>query len=227
MGENLRENEKFQISDFEFGVIKQLEKIINRKIPRVDAISWDDTYEENGEINVFTSYQLGYEVKDGNIIGLGLNFSFKDQKTNKTIHFFEEKLKNFPEIICNLKFLKKLELGNNSIEVLPESIGALNKLKILKIGRNNLKKLPDSFCKLKSLEQINFMYNQLGELPENFGYLKSLKLLNFDPNRIKSLPNSFGELNSLETLFLSNNDLKTLPESFGKLYSLKEFELLE
>ena len=61
-------------------VIKQLEKIIGKTIPKVEQISWEDSYNENGETKSFSVYRLGYEVKNNHVSGLGLNYSYKNPK---------------------------------------------------------------------------------------------------------------------------------------------------
>jgi Leucine-rich repeat (LRR) protein len=67
------------------------------------------------------------------------------------------RLKNFPEIKCQMECLKEINIGKTGIEELPSSIGYLVGVKVLCLnGYTNLMTLPDSIHKLKHLETLLF-----------------------------------------------------------------------
>ncbi|KAF5469615.1 hypothetical protein F2P56_013674 [Juglans regia] len=64
-------------------------------------------------------------------------------------------LQNFPEIECEMKHLRSVDLDGTAIEELPSSIGYLTGLECLELDRCvNLKRLPSSIHQLRSLYEI-------------------------------------------------------------------------
>jgi hypothetical protein len=65
------------------------------------------------------------------------------------------RLKNFPEIECEMKYLKDINIGRTGIEELPSSIGSLVGVKTLGLNSyTNLLTLSDSIRKLRHLEKV-------------------------------------------------------------------------
>ncbi|QEE16796.1 leucine-rich repeat domain-containing protein [Promethearchaeum syntrophicum] len=103
--------------------------------------------------------------------------------------------------------ITQLLLPEKGIKNLPESIGNLDFLKKLHLTFNKLTILPESICNLKSLEILILSYNQLAYLPDKIGKLKKLKKLYLMYNKLTTLPNSIEKLTNLEELYLHENPI--------------------
>ncbi|MHA1857144.1 MAG: leucine-rich repeat domain-containing protein [Promethearchaeota archaeon] len=162
------------------------------EIPKVSEITW----------NTF-----GYKVENNRIIGLGL---------------YNKDLTSFPEYICDLVSLKKLQLDKNNLTSIPETIEKLINLEILNLGHNQLKSLPISISKLISLEELILWSNNLEFLQESIGNLTSIQKLFLFDNKLTKLPDSIGNLKSLKILDIKQNQLSILPDSIVNLGSLEK-----
>ncbi|PWA98897.1 disease resistance protein (TIR-NBS-LRR class) [Artemisia annua] len=81
-------------------------------------------------------------------------------------------IKNLPDSICMLKYLKSLEIKFDwYLEKLPEDIGRLECLENLNLSEClNLRDVPNNICELKRLEYINLSdCYQVKKLPEEIG----------------------------------------------------------
>ncbi len=162
----------------EVQVLENLERILGRKIARLNNINYDT---------------IGVQIVENKIVGLAL---------------YKCELNYLPDYIGELKSLQVLGLSSNQLKELPESIGRLNSLKILDLDNNQLKKLPESIGQLSSLEGLlSLRNNQLTKLPESIGKLKSLKEFNLSKNKLTTLPDAFKALESLEILDIRFNPL--------------------
>ena len=94
--------------------------------------------------------KINYKVNNGLVAELDLSC---------TSNFGWNLLKNLPEFIGVLKYLKKLDLKINGIAKIPTSIGFLSDLKYLDLSNNVIKSLPGSIGSLKSLESLYLRYN--------------------------------------------------------------------
>ncbi|XP_057990257.1 disease resistance protein RPV1-like [Hevea brasiliensis] len=132
------------------------------------------------------------------------------------------KIKDCPEIPCNIRILK---LDGTGIEQLPSSIKHLSQLVILFLdGCTALESLPSSIGNLKRLEELHLAEcSRLVTIPSSIGELKCLEELHLaECSRLVTIPSSIGELKCLEKLFLPNcSNLASLPESIKQLSKLK------
>ncbi|XP_057990238.1 probable disease resistance protein RPP1 [Hevea brasiliensis] len=106
------------------------------------------------------------------------------------------KIKDCPEIPCNIRILK---LDGTGIEQLPSSIKHLSQLVILSLYQcTALESLPSSIGNLKRLEQLDLT----------------------GCSRLVTIPSSIGELKCLEKLFLPIcSNLASLPESIKTTFT--------
>ncbi|XP_057990204.1 disease resistance protein RML1A-like [Hevea brasiliensis] len=128
------------------------------------------------------------------------------------------KIKDCPEIPCNIRILK---LDGTGIEQLPSSIKHLSQLVILSLDRcTALESLPSSIGNLKRLEELYLSEcSRLVTIPSSIGELKclsKLKLLDLEScERLKSLP---GLPSCLELLHAINcHSLESASISFNFL----------
>jgi len=115
----------------------------------------------------------------------GLDFS--KLKSNKNLTelsmcgYREEKyLESFPESLCKVTQLKKLDLFNNKITAIPKCIS-----------------------KLKNLEYLDLSSNYITSFSSEFGNLNKLKVLIIERAKLPSIPSVIGKLKKLEILFIS------------------------
>ncbi|CAG8630440.1 4042_t:CDS:2, partial [Scutellospora calospora] len=88
------------------------------------------------------------------------------------------RLSKIPTEICNLPYLRYLNISNNEFRKFPEALCLLPRLEILDISKNKIKKLPKDFGKLMSLKK----------LPTYIADMKELQYLNIDNNPIQFPP---------------------------------------
>jgi hypothetical protein len=125
--------------------------------------------------------------------------------------------------VSMLKWVAKMVMCENEIEVLPQSIGTLAQLEALALHENRIETLPDSLCSLRSLQTLFLHSNKIKQLPVDFGQLLCLTKLTLTSNELKDLPVSMGELSNLEVLSLSDNQLSSRALApLGRLRSLKQ-----
>lgn len=156
-----------------------------------------------------TNYLPRIMITGDQLVGLGLS------KCN---------LHSVPESICNLIYLKKLNLSWNRIKSIPKCLKKLENLEVLDISRNPLFPFPEVIPLLSSLKELRLHITSIRKVPNLIGNLTSLKKLYISGFAIRKIPDSIGNLKSLEELRLKPSRLRTLPESISNLKSLKKFE---
>lgn len=117
-------------------------------------------------------------------------------------------IERFPVDICNLPYLKVLDLNYNKIGEIPSAIGKLENLEELYLGQS--------------------MMNQatgLRLLPESMGNLRNLRILDLTGHALQKVPKWIGNFQIMEKLLLGNNELRDLPSEIGRLEMLSELQL--
>ncbi|EGD73872.1 leucine rich repeat containing protein 40 [Salpingoeca rosetta] len=90
--------------------------------------------------------------------------------------------------LCNLKALRELSLGFNSITTLGDIRATLpSGLCILDVRDNKLRDLSPSIVHLQALERLDVTNNDLATLPPELGVLPKLKSIVLDGNPMRSL----------------------------------------
>jgi Leucine-rich repeat (LRR) protein len=138
------------------------------------------------------------------------------------------KLKKFPEIVENMKCLKKLKLDCLEIKELSLSIGRLCGLTILDLGNcHRLLTLPSVICNLTSLQNLTLCgCSELDKMPEDLGNLKRLTVLDVRRTAIRQVPSSIQKLKNLKDLcFGGCKGLLVYPTSFLGLCHLTTLDL--
>ncbi|KAG4959964.1 hypothetical protein AAZX31_13G168800 [Glycine max] len=117
-------------------------------------------------------------------------------------------LREVPDSVGNLKYLRSLDLSNTKIEKLPESICSLYNLQILKLnGCRHLKELPSNLHKLTDLHRLELIKTGVRKVPAHLGKLEYLQVLMSSFNVGKSREFSIqqlGELNLHGSLSIEN-----------------------
>ncbi|MEE9377282.1 MAG: hypothetical protein V3V33_04515 [Candidatus Lokiarchaeia archaeon] len=134
-------------------------------------------------------------------------------------------LKDFPQEILRLKFLKHLSLRRNNIGHLPKDIGFLSNLEYLDLRLNDLETLPNAIGLLPKLKNLNISSNNLKTIPDSIGELVMLKNLILNNNKLKTVPETMENLHSLKSLHLKANHWITIPENVKKL-ELKGLDII-
>ncbi|MCG3219687.1 MAG: leucine-rich repeat domain-containing protein, partial [Candidatus Heimdallarchaeota archaeon] len=156
-------------SDKEYKVLKYLENLLRKTIPKLQEIKHDS---------------FGYKSKRGTVTGLGLA---------------SQGINVLPPSIVNLTNLKILTLSDNyRLKLLPQNIGELKNLKILNLRKNQLTELPESIGLLINLEELNLEGNRLEALPDSLCDLIYLRKLLLKNNyRLETFPKNLNKLVSL------------------------------
>jgi Leucine-rich repeat (LRR) protein len=115
------------------------------------------------------------------------------------------RLKNFPEIECQMERIEYVKFVVTGIEELPSSIGYLVGVKALNLsGCTNLTNLPNSIHQLQHLKYLS-LNGCIGikELPSSIGHL--VKRLSLDNcTNLMNIPNGIYQLQHLEVLTMIN-----------------------
>ena len=182
------------------------------------------------------------------LAGYDINFQYTFDALGHIVYLDLDNcgLIEFPEIICSLKYLKKLSLvshelysvpdsisqlqsleeldihWNETLTVLPPTIGNLKNLQILDLRLNNLHTIPLELHNLMNLKKLDLSWNYLTEFPSIPNNLLELDL---GRNQISDLPDSLIDLSHLETFILYKNKLESLPETLAHLHELKVLDL--
>ncbi|XP_031560252.1 malignant fibrous histiocytoma-amplified sequence 1 homolog [Actinia tenebrosa] len=135
-------------------------------------------------------------------------------------------LTTFPEKVCSLDSLQRLDVGRNKISDIPEDIKNLRKLEELWINNNNLNAFPKVICKLLSLETFSISYNNIKAVPNELAYLSELKNLELDHCGLDVMPLSICMLKNLKRLSLGGNNIQKIPIVVNSLHELLFINLI-
>ena len=190
--------------------IKDLEELIDKKIPQVEKLSFDRNPQNNQWGVEKYGSTFGIIIEGGHIVGMALH---------------DCGLKKLPDSIGNITSLKVLSLRNNKLTTLPGSFSKLMSLQLLSLWRNNLSNIPEPATSLLALQALWVQYNQISTLPDSIVNLKLLRDLNLGSNNFKSIPVAIGKLTSLQKLMVWENQLTTLPDEICNLVKLQRLGL--
>lgn len=100
------------------------------------------------------------------------------------------KIRYFPNSICEMRSLRYLDAHMNEIHGLPIAIGRLTSLQVLNLSGNfsDLTELPDTISDLASLKELDVSNNQIRVLPDSFFRSEKLEKLNLDQNPLEFPP---------------------------------------
>jgi len=107
---------------------------------------------------------------------------------------------------------KSLSLSSMGLKELPECLRTLKYIKTIYLIDNEIEKLPSWINELTSLETIYLDHNQLITLPAEIGLLPNLRILSISYNNLETLPEELNQL-SLIWLNLHENPNLGMPES--------------
>lgn len=141
-------------------VLKAIERRLGKKIPLIGCIRYNS---------------FGYTISNKRITGIGM---------------FKLGLRDFPEEICFLDALKRLNLPWNYFETIPNSISQLKRLEYLDLIGNNIVHIPEAFRSLKRIREIDLSFNELETVPSSLSELEHLEVLKLIRNKLKEIPSA-------------------------------------
>lgn len=152
------QNLKKSLKRSDMEVLEAIERRLGKTIPLIACIRYNS---------------FGYTISNMRITGLGL---------------FKMGLRDFPEEICYLDALKRLNLPWNYLESVPDSISQLKRLEYLDLIGNNIVHIPDTFGSLKRVREIDLSFNNLETVPASLSSLEHLEVLKLIRNKMKEIP---------------------------------------
>lgn len=143
----------------------------------------------------------------------------------KSLWLDDNRLDEFPVVICSLVNLIELRMSSNQIPVVPQSISALKNLTTLALDNNKLTEFPHGILELKHLEHLWMRQNLLVELPENLDTLDKLQTLSVSSNEIYALPVCLASMLTLKCIFANANKIKGIDDQLCNLPALEKLNL--
>ncbi|XP_010263324.1 PREDICTED: disease resistance protein TAO1-like [Nelumbo nucifera] len=146
------------------------------------------------------------------------------------LRFCRRMLRELPNSICKLKYLRKLDLlGCENLCKLPEELGNMERLMDFDATCTGIKHLPPSIVRLKNLINLNLSSRNVKALgsgalpPVSFSSFVFLRSLDLSGCRLSEyvMPSDIGNLSSLRKLELSRNNFRRLPDSIESLSQLR------
>ncbi|HAS47429.1 MAG TPA: hypothetical protein DCS93_43530 [Microscillaceae bacterium] len=122
-------------------------------------------------------------------------------------------LKEIPDFITSVPYLKTLKLSSNQInDTTAYKLSLIKGLETLDLAGNEISTLPDKLYKLKKL---NLSHNQLTKVTNAISSLLVLEYLNLSNNQITHISNDIKNLVRLKKIDISNNLLTNFPNFFS------------
>lgn len=137
----------------------------------------------------------------------------------------DNKIRQVPREIKNLRYLTRLALNDNRIEEIDPAIGECLGISWMDLTRNRLKNLPNEFKHLVKLTGLGLSENEFEEIPESVYALRNLRKFGFFSNKITRISPEIRHLHSLVKVDLSNNQLESIPEEFCSLRNISWLNL--
>ncbi|KAK2665543.1 hypothetical protein Ddye_004117 [Dipteronia dyeriana] len=130
-------------------------------------------------------------------------------------------LESLPEILDTMECLKTLKLSGSAIKELPENLGDLKYLRYLSADRTTRSQLPSSMKHLICLEELSFFGCRGLRFAHSSGLPLSLTMLYLSKCNLKEIPEDICRLSSLISLDLRGNHFEQLPIGMKQLCDLK------
>ncbi|KAL2155458.1 hypothetical protein VTH82DRAFT_200 [Thermothelomyces myriococcoides] len=86
---------------------------------------------------------------------------FSECTSLRYLNVRQNRIKEFPLVLCDLKSLEILDLSRNQLQVLPPEIVKLSSLKVLSIRKNKITHLPHCMADMPSLSMLKLAGNPL------------------------------------------------------------------
>ena len=204
-----------EISELEIEAIIDIEKIIGKLLNPVENILIK-TVGKGG-----FKHNLGYVVKNGHIIALGLSRWYIDNNTNKQVNNFNKIIYKLPKSLKNLNHLKILDLSGNDLIIFSHTFEGLHSLQTLILSNNNIDALPETLINMKNLKVLDLGFNSMVTLPGWFGKLKSLEFLDLSQNKMKILSRKVGNLHLLKNINLQGNPFQEKDAQVAEMMQMK------
>jgi hypothetical protein len=115
-------------------------------------------------------------------------------------------------VVITQNHVSELHLRSKGLKILSRSVGKLEWLRKLDVGKDSLDTLPSTLDHLRHLEELLADSNGLWKIPANIGMIGELKKLDLSSNRIQSLPEPVTYLRKLVWLDLNDNWLCNIGE---------------
>ncbi|XP_039593403.1 leucine-rich repeat-containing protein 69 isoform X2 [Polypterus senegalus] len=158
------------------------------------------------------------ELNIGNNILEEVPEVLKELKALKKLHLFGNRIQEIPPSLYeNLTNLAMLNLNNNMIQVIAPEIERLSNLEFLGLRNNKIENIPVELCSLSKLSELHLTSNKLTTIPRELRLLTNLTQLHLARNQISELPESLYKLRKLRILDVAGNLLKFFPVNFNEL----------
>lgn len=133
-----------------------------------------------------------------------LNVQFKDYYQEETV---------IPDNICNLEYIKKIQIWNNIHPIFSNNMKNLKNLKILDLGPYGgmINELP-TWLNGMNITNLALCSKNISIIPNWISNLKNLEILNLSFNKIYKIPESIAKLPNLKHLDLTENPIFIYPD---------------
>ncbi|GCC28579.1 leucine-rich repeat-containing protein 18 [Chiloscyllium punctatum] len=132
------------------------------------------------------------------------------------LDFHTNKIERIPESLCQLELLYYLDLSNNKLTTdgLPTDLVQLKNLRVLNLGLNSVEMIPTTIGTLKELKELGLFDNRITYMPDKITKLPKLKKLNVlrNPFTTPQVPEEPIEtIDRVENIYLARKDMLCRP----------------
>ncbi|XP_076012271.1 PH domain leucine-rich repeat-containing protein phosphatase 2 [Genypterus blacodes] len=145
----------------------------------------------------------------------------------KSLNLSHNRLRVFPECVCEVLTLTELNLSCNSLYTVPVQIGNLQSLQTLCLDGNHLSSLPEELGGLSQLNSLGLSFNNFSLIPAMLDRLKAVEKLAMAGNRVETLElSSLARMSHLKVIDLRLNGLRLVKsESFEPVTQVTQLDL--
>lgn len=126
--------------------------------------------------------------------------------------YLQDGFEEIPEIVFQLKHLRKISLVGTKMKTLPEELKQMKSLEEIEYSRCRLRQFPEVLLEMPQLRKLSLRNNNLEYISDRIGELEWLEILDLHDTQLKDLPSSIQHLTKLQELHLSSNYLLELPD---------------
>jgi Leucine rich repeat len=115
----------------------------------------------------------------------GKSLLLNTDRSRLSVYLGHNQIREIPQSVGQLWYLRLLDLSHNQIRVIPEAIGQLVNLDTLSLNVNPIDEISEAIGELSNLRNLTLSYNQMAAIPKSIGKLCHILYLVWDEEQPK------------------------------------------